>query len=338
MVKKNVIYACFSILGLSMLILDSQTATKASHDAISQCITTVVPALFPFFLLSINLTSNLYSISIPLLRPLGKLCGIPKGSEHIFLIGILGGYPVGAKAVNDAWQNKMLTTQDARHLLSFCSNAGPSFIFGITGLCFPSLTEPFIIWIIQITSALLTGILLNNHGESIITETQPEKVSFIKSMDQALRVTASICGWIIFFRIIYSFIQRWFLFLLPNEIGIIISGILELTSGCLQLDMIDQTGLRFILCSVFLTFGGLCVMLQTVNVIGNLGILWYIRGKLIQTLISMLLSMMVTGIIFPEESGSIILKAVIIVPIILCILMLFVKSKFQSRFSEDHIV
>lgn len=336
--KNKAVYACFSVLGLGLLILDSRTAISGAAMAISQCIKTVIPSLFPFLLLSIYLTENLSGSSFRMMRPIAKLCGMPKGSEHILLIGLLGGYPTGAKSVFDAWNNKTLSTHDARHMLSFCSNAGPSLIFGIAGLCFHSVTIPLILWIIQIASAILTGFLLKKNTHSVMYKQASEDVSFVKSLDQAMRVMASVCGWIIVFRVIQSFFERWILFLLPNSAGIVLSGMLELTNGCLLLESMDHIPLRFILCSVFLSFGGVCVMFQTVNVIGNLGIDCYIRGKLLQTIISLMLSVSAASWLFPDIAGILFPKAAILLPITLLSVLIFIKIKFRSRFSAETIV
>ena len=50
---------------------------------------------------------------------------------------------------------------EAEHLLSFCNNAGPSFILGVVGLgCFQSLRVGAILYTIHALSAGLVGMLL----------------------------------------------------------------------------------------------------------------------------------------------------------------------------------
>jgi hypothetical protein len=50
---------------------------------------------------------------------------------------------------------------------------------------------------------------------------------------------------------------------------------------------IQQEGLRFLLCSLFLSFGGLCVTMQTISVTEGLSIRGYLQGKAIQTAFSL---------------------------------------------------
>ena len=63
------------------LILDGRTAIDGARQGIELCLRTVIPSLFPFFVLSILLTSSLLGSSLAVLRPLGRLFGMPDGAE-----------------------------------------------------------------------------------------------------------------------------------------------------------------------------------------------------------------------------------------------------------------
>jgi hypothetical protein len=63
-------------------------------------------------------------------------------------------------------------------------------------------------------------------------------------------------------------------------------GILELTNGCIHLGTLEDPELRFAVCAVLLSFGGLCVTMQTVSVTGKLGSGLYFPGKILQTCIT----------------------------------------------------
>ncbi len=82
-------------LGMLALILDGRTAIEGARQGIELCLRTVIPSLFPFFVLSILLTSSLLGSSLIVLRPLGRLFGMPEGAESLLIPAFLGGYPVG---------------------------------------------------------------------------------------------------------------------------------------------------------------------------------------------------------------------------------------------------
>ena len=99
----------------------------------------------------------------------------------------------------------------------------------------------------------------------------------------------------VLFRIVMAFLERWFLWLLPSPWRIAVLGALELTNGICALPGIADPRLRLIICSGMLAFGGLCVTMQTVSVTAGLSLRKYGLGKLVQTLVSVLLS----GLIAP---------------------------------------
>lgn len=271
-------------LGMLILILDGKTALHGAREALELCLNTVIPGLFPFFVLSPVLVGSLRG---DWLRPIGKLCRIPEGAESLLLVGFLGGYPTGAQCIANCCRNGTLEKQQAQRLLGFCSNAGPSFIFGILGSVFQDFRVPWLLWAIHILSALSAGILLPPAPETKNRPISIPPVTLKDSLDKAIRSMAAVCGWVVLFRILISFLERYLLWMIPSGIGIVMTGLLELTNGCCGLVEIQQEGLRFLLCSLFLSFGGLCVTMQTISVTEGLSIRVYLQGKAIQTAFSL---------------------------------------------------
>ena len=109
-------------------------------------------------------------------------------------------------------------------------------------------------------------------------------------MGTAVRSMALICGWVIFFRVLTGFLERWFLWKVPSTMAVVLIGGLELTNGCIQLLGIPNEELRFVLCSGMLSFGGLCVHMQTMTILQGLSVKKYWEGKLLQTLWALLIS------------------------------------------------
>ena len=317
-------------IGMAILIFDARTAYQGASEGIDLCIRTVIPALFPFFVLSILLTGNLVGQSIPFLRPIGKLCGIPLGSESLLLVGLLGGYPVGAQNIAQAYELGQLSGSDARRMLSFCSNAGPAFIFGMISQLFPNLIITWCLWGIHIFSAIMVGIIFPGKSTAHIPMKKSAGITLSFSLERAIKVMAGVCGWVILFRIILSFLNRWFLWLLPETVQVIAAGLLELTNGCSGLNEIENLGLRFILCSGFLSIGGLCVTMQTVSVTGTLGIGQYVPGKITQTAISILAATLLQYILFQPEQQCMIPILILTVCVLVCGIMIFLRNNSRK--------
>ena len=279
---KKILPIAGAFLGILLLILDGRTALLGAQVGITLCLKTIVPALFPFFVLSILLTNALADVNLPLLSFLCGLLRIPQGCESVLITGFLGGYPTGAQSVSQLYKNNNLSKQGAERLLAFCNNAGPSFLFGIVGQQFEQRQMVWLLWMIHICGAVFAAALipLPYHRTSHMPN-QPS-CSIQKAVQEAIRVNGSVCAWIVLFRILITFLERWILWLFPIPVRVALSGLLELSNGCIALSQIGDVKLRFLICSALLGAGGLCVTMQTSSVVEGLTMKYYLFGKLIQ--------------------------------------------------------
>ena len=288
MERRKYLYGIGAAAGMLVLILDGKTALAGARSGIELCLMTVIPALFPFIVLSILLSGALLGASIPPLRPVGRILKMPAGTESLLLCAFLGGYPSGAVAVSEAFRAGSLSKDAAERLLSFCNNAGPAFLFGMTLSLFPDAGAAWLLWGIHILSALAVGILIPGK------ESSPVKLkkggSSIGVIKNAITVMATVCAWVILFRIIIAFLDRWILWLLPPEVRVAVIGVLELSNGCCSLTLVNDVRVRLILCSGMLALGGLCVTMQTVSSVRGLKMNQYYLGKILQFVCSILLS------------------------------------------------
>lgn len=296
--RKSALSMWITTLILMLLILDAKFSSKFAYDGVQLCLKTLIPSLFPLLFLSVYMNQTLLDIHIPGLSLLGKICKMPSGSEPVLLLGLLGGYPVGAQMISQCYQNHTLTLRSAKRLSGFCSNAGPAFIFGVAGLLFHSSAIPWYLWGIQILSAILVGMLLPDgdtkpfHSADSNTGTLPE------ALKKSVGIMAGICGWVIVFRVLIGMCQRWFLWFFPDTLQLLFSGFLELSNGILALDLLNSEAERFLFASCFLSTGGLCVFMQTATALSDLGCRTYLLGKTIQTGFSFLLSYVLQFFIF----------------------------------------
>lgn len=282
--------AIVSFAGILILILDGKTALEGACAGIDLCIKTVIPALFPFLFLSLLLTGTLPHSQHPVLKFLERWTRIPAGSGPLLLTGFLGGYPAGAQCLAAAFNAGSISRQDAERMLAFCNNAGPAFLFGMVAPLLSSTGAAFGLWIIHILSALLTAFLIQGHPSEKPAETGAPSLSAAAGMQTAIRSMAVICGWITVFRIAIAFLDRWFLWMVPDAIQVLTTGLLELSNGCCMLSRIRDPDIRFVVCACILASGGFCVAMQTASAASGLSLKYYFKGKLLQTLFSFLFS------------------------------------------------
>ncbi len=290
-------------IGMLVLILDSKTALLGAAKGVEICLYTVVPSLLPFFFFSILLTSTISGMDTRLLRPIGKLFRLPAGSEPIYLIGLLGGYPVGAQCVSQAVDNGSLSPDAGAKMLAYCNNCGPAFLFGIIGSFFPEPWMIWALWLIHILSSMFLCIFLSDRSTNASSFSQTP-VSVVSALKQSLWIMAQVCGWIVLFRMGITFIDRWFGFYLHPTVKTALYGFLELANGCLSLDAVSDIGQRFVLCSALIAAGGLCVTMQTFGVVSpTISKRYYIPGKLTQMSISIVLAGIVNVLFIHGKVG-----------------------------------
>ena len=161
-------------------------------------------------------------------------------------------------------------------------------------------------------------------------------ITFAKNFEGALHAIANVCGWIILFRVILTILNRWLFWLFPEIIQIILTGILDLSNGCLELTRINNDSIKFIICAGMLSFGGICVFMQTISVVGQLGTGYYFPGKLLQCVISIFFATIVQQLYFKPEHSALIIS--IIIPssaiILIFVIFRFLKNKKTVAFPE----
>ena len=277
---------------LILLLFNVDAARCGAADGLQLCTQVIIPTLFPFFFISCWLSSHISALPT---TALDRILPVPQGCGSILLLGFLGGYPVGATAVTDAWKHKKISRKTANILLGYCNNAGPAFIFGISHILFSSFFIPWLVWIIQILSAVITGYLFPKPEAAQITKTDAKPLSPADALRKSISVTASVCGWILLFKIILNFMNN---LSLPAPVIFILSIFSELSNGCLMLTGIASPALRFTVFTSLLSCGGFCVYMQTLSSTDTLGLGLYFPGKIAQTAISFLLSTAASRIVF----------------------------------------
>lgn len=330
MKKQNHYIAIGGALGMLVLIFDGKTAISGATDGIQLCLNTIIPSLFPFILLSILMTNALRGQDVRLLRPITAACKLPLGSEAQLIISFLGGYPVGAQNIAQLYRSGQLTHNQAARMIAFCNNAGPAFIFGVLGTIFTNQITPWLVWFIHIASALIVGLLLPGDEPDSAVRTQQNRIKITDALTMSIKVMSLICGWIILMRMILTFMESWFLWLLPHPLRIIITGVLELSNGCIRLSELENEGIRFLIAAGILSFGGICVTLQTASVADGIPMKLYFLGKLLQCCISVFLAYFLQFFLPDEDRWQCSAFSIVTVVLMLIILLRLRYSKKSS--------
>lgn len=218
-----------------------QTVAEGFRSGVSLCLGSVLPALFPFFVLCGMLISDpaAWVLGLPL-RPLSRAFGLDGTDAPLALaLSWLGGYAVCARTVADLRRHGRLDPRQAELLLllGFCS--GPGFVVGcLGGLLLGSVRTGAVLYGLQLAANLLSAACLlpflppqdiaaASHAAAPAAKAPPDGLpgAISRAVDSSLQV----CGCTVFFCILDRLL-RPHLPALPLA-GPFVSALLEVSTG-----------------------------------------------------------------------------------------------------------
>ncbi len=291
--KKSSYLICSLFLLLFGFFLSKypEISINGVKEGIKICIELLVPSLFPFiFFSSLMINSGVYKLIGIIFSPLSSIFFIPKGAISVFLLSMVGGYPVGAKGIKDLFDKKIINSEQAERMLMFCVNSGPSFVLGVIGTSLLKNSKAsFAILKSQILSSCMIAILLGilsrrKYRKLYNANNQLSNISFetalINSCESSCYSILNICTLVIIFNIFFLFLSQIQVIELmkktminlnfPHPISNCIPYmILEVTRSCIE---ISKNGNNPFLLSIATSWGGLCVHMQVFSIIKGMKI------------------------------------------------------------------
>ena len=272
---------------LGLLLLFPAEAAEGARQGLSVCAGVIVPSLFPFLVLS----SLLSALRLPWLlaahlRPVLRFLGLPPLGAAPFLLGLCGGYPLGARAVAELVREGALDPEEGAALLPVCNNTGPGFIIGVMGSAvFGSAKIGALLYLSHILAAL-TLARLSLRSRSRMLPAPPERAAafsalFPASVSAAAAAALDVSAYVVFFSVLTSVARRAGVFsaaagFLARCFGAdarfftaLFTGLLELGSGAAALRGMTPSPASLALSAFLLGFGGVSVHAQTLAAVAG---------------------------------------------------------------------
>lgn len=165
--KRNILPCVFVIIAICLVVFSKSNLTAATNG-LTLWATCVVPSLFPFFVIT-NLLSHTKVVSFTgklldrLMRPLFNVPGV---GGFAFVMGLISGYPVGAKIVSDFRENGLVTKDEGERLLAFTNNSGPLFILSSVGIgLFGDTKTGLLLLCTHVLACITVGIILGKFSK-----------------------------------------------------------------------------------------------------------------------------------------------------------------------------
>ena len=315
---KQLILPSILMLFTISLIIFSNTNLSAAKTGLILWSNSIVPVLFPFFVATelLSHTNVPYYLGKFLNKFMKPIFNVRGEGSFAFIMGLISGYPIGAKIAANFRENNICTKEECERLLSFTNNSGPLFIIGTVGITmFGNSTIGFLLLITHVLASITVGIIFrfwkynikysSSNNNSYTNSKNQLSLSNLgeiigNSISGSINTILLIGGFVVLFSVILSILQTsqlldiisnfikplFDLLSIPPEFSNgVLSGILELTNGLNIICRIPmkKLSINIILTSFLLGLGGFSVFLQVWSTISktDLSIKPYILGKLL---------------------------------------------------------
>lgn len=322
-IRRNFLALLFLFFTACLLIF-SGSNLPAIKSGLKLWANYVIPSLFPFFvatelLMHTNIINIFGKVLNNYMRP---LFNIPGEGAFAFIMGIISGYPVGAKIASKFRENNICSKAECERLLSFTNNSGPLFIIGTVGiLMYQNITIGILLFITHLLGCISVGFIFRfwkrndnfkNYGKKKNYNYLSNKnnVNFAnlgevlaESITNSISTILLIGGFVVIFSSIISILKASgilnilcasispifnILHIDSNFISGILTGFLEITNGIQSISSIacKNFSINLVITAFLLGFGGISVFLQVFSITSktDLSIKPYIYGKLLHGL------------------------------------------------------
>ncbi|MDD4802060.1 MAG: hypothetical protein PHF24_03840 [Syntrophomonas sp.] len=335
------------ILTAFMLINPRETVIAASLG-FQLWYATVLPALFPFFIVAELLVAlgfiNVLGIWLePIMRPIFRLPGC---SSLVVVMGFTSGFPVGAILTRKLYDKQMLTAGEAERLVSFTNNSSPLFIVGAIGVgMFASPMAGYLLAAAHYLSNLLLGLLMGfctpkNPSVSSISckfapgkqKNAPDNIDSMgkilgDSIKNSLHNIMAVGGFIVIFSVLTRMLSYWgfidmmaaglvrvFSFLhlsYPLAYGLSM-GFFEITMGAkTAISANDSSSLATLMVvSSILAFSGLSIIAQIMSIVSGtpIRLSFYLMARTMQIMLSLAITCLTYKLFLASSISAIGLK------------------------------
>lgn len=275
-------------IGIYSILTFPQLSAVGIKVGLTFCSETLIPSLFPFMVISSFIIKSQISLSIgKIIDPFTKLIfKLPGCAGTTLLLGLIGGYPTGARGIKTLLDQKQISKNTACHMAMFTFGAGPAFIINVIGINFLGSSQiGLILFTSHILSSIILGVILSlfyKPSTKINASYQLKESSissaFVSSCIETTYAIINMCAFVILFSAlinildganISNFISNiLYYFKIPKAIcDSFTSVFLEVTSGsfnCIK----SRVPLEFL--SFALGWGGVCVHFQVYSALEDI--------------------------------------------------------------------
>lgn len=296
-ILNTIIITSFLILLLEILLHKTLVMTTITYS-LNLWVTSLLPSMFPFFIISDILISYDITNYIPhwLKKTFEKIFKVNSPLLTIFFLSAISGFPAGARNTRKLYDQHQISTEEANHALIFTHFANPLFVLSTIAVVFLHQEQygPLILISHYLGNIILGLTTRPKHHHTIkahYTLSPPKSQNFSTAIIHAIKSSIDtllmILGTLTCFLIISALIiQQLNLSFYPS---MILKGLLEMTMGLKSLSTLPLNDCyKVVISTMFISFGGLSVHLQVLSQITDTDISYhpFFIARIFHTLVS----------------------------------------------------
>ncbi len=290
---------CLLFFCLALWLKRADVVAECMRSGLSLCAHSLVPSLFPFLVLSdLILSSGAGELVLsPLAMPLGRILRLSRTGASAVLMGLICGFPVGARCAITAYEADLIDRGECERILVCSSIPSPAFLIStVGGTLWGNARFGVLLLISAILSALLSGILLyvvqKKQNQKPFPKPSPLAPQlrfngnmFTAAVKNATTGTLLICAYVVFF----SPLAEAVIMVLGRvgasaEAHALISSVLELSGGVSAAATLLGEWSGIALTGMAVGWSGISVHCQLLSICGKsaLSLKPYLFAKLMQ--------------------------------------------------------
>ncbi len=242
------LYGMLLLLLLGLLAFFPAQSAQGITQGLVCCGQRVIPALFPFFVISDLLMSSPAAGWLGVLaRPYTRFgLGIrDKEAPAALILSWLGGFAVAAKTVSRLYEDGRVSRSQAELLLVCAVGSSPAFVVNTVGLLMlHSVRLGICLFFALFLSSLACGLLIARifpfpSTQAFCRKAEQKAVQpagLVPAVGRAVSTTLTVCGFVLFFSCVSNCLQTVLAQLVPISPAarFVSDAFLEVTGGCLS--------------------------------------------------------------------------------------------------------
>ena len=282
---KNILLKSLIIIIFILIFINSNIIYSTIYNTTLIWFKNLVPNILPIMIItSLIIESNLiFDLTNLLGNIFSRIFKTSRYSIFVFILSIFTGSPSNAKYINDLYNNKLISKDEATKILLFTTNFNSLLIYNLISIYLGKYISIKIIITLILTNIII-GLLNRNIDITLLPTKQiNNKINLTKIIKDSIDTMLMILGVLICFNLLINIVPI-------NNIILknLFNGFLEVTTALKSLETINiSIKLKELLTLVYLSFSGLSIHLQIKSILTDTNYILFLKNKLFSTFISL---------------------------------------------------